>query len=167
MRFWSTVVIMLILIGLAHRFGRGPERTAAHLLGINLFCSILNSAIGTPSFNSVNYTLAGVDALTMVGLVWLAIRANRFWPLVVASLQFVVIIAHASVFVSIGWTQVYYGMMALSQYCELVVLAAGISSHYVRERRVGRYREWRRGYEPRPLTFAVVNHPEVFAAHPS
>lgn len=151
MRFSLTVMAMLILIGSAYRFGRGPERWGANLLGANLFLSILNLAIRGPSFDDVDVVLAFADTATLVGLTCMALRANRVWPLSVAALQFLVIIVHGSVLVSIGWTRVYYGMMALSQYCEMIVLAVGIACHHAREARVGRYREWRRGYTPQHL----------------
>ena len=149
MLVWLSITILLILNASAYRFGRGPERGMANLLSANFVLVLLYYGLfGAPSFGKLNYTLAGLDGLTLVGMMWIALRANRMWTMVITSLQVVVMITHASVLISIGWTRVYYGMIALSQYCELISLAIGIACHYVRERRFGMYREWRRPYDP-------------------
>ena len=87
--------------------------------------------------------------LTLVAVTWVALRANRVWPLVVASFQLLVVFAHLSVLISSGWDQVYWGMMLASNYSELIVTAIGSVCHHRRQKLVGRYRSWRLPVPPR------------------
>ena len=144
MRFFLTVAIFLLLFGLSKRFGKGPERQVAGILLANLFLCIFHVMVsGQVRFGQMDRVVALVDLASLVGFLWVALRANRMWPLLIAALQIMVMIAHLSVFVVPGAPEVYWGMMALSQYLQLVVLAAGLAMHHLREKRVGPYRSWR------------------------
>ena len=144
MRFWITVAGLSILLGLAGRFGRGPERYAAGILFTNFVFQLVNFILRGPfNFMEVDPVLAGIDLGTFFALTYVALNANRLWPLVLSALQMLVVVAHVSVLTSRGWDQVYWGMMAISQYLQLFVLGAGTLSHHFRERRTGRYRSWR------------------------
>jgi hypothetical protein len=144
MRFWLTVAAFLILFGLAKRWGQGPERQAAALLLANLVLSILNIMLRGPvDFHITDPVLVLLDLATLLGFLTIALRANRMWPMMLSALQCLVMIAHFSVFTHRGWSQVYWGMMAFSQYLQLLVLAVGVITHHRRELRVGPYRSWR------------------------
>jgi len=144
MRFWLTVTTFLVLFGLAKRFGKGPERQVAGILLANLVLSLFNVMVrGRVDFHLMDPVLALLDLATLGGFLWVALRANRMWPLVVCALQCLVMIAHVSVLTQRGWTQVYWGMMAISQYLQLIVLASGVLTHHRREKMAGPYRSWR------------------------
>jgi hypothetical protein len=144
MRFWLTVATFLVLFGLARRYGKEPEQQVAAILLANFLLLLLYVGfLGDVQFAQVDRVLAVLDLASLAGFLWVALRANRMWPLVIAALQTVVMIAHLSVFIQLGARTVYWGMMAVSQYLQLAVLAAGLTTHYLREKRVGPYRSWR------------------------
>jgi hypothetical protein len=147
MRFALTVAIFLLLFGLARRYGRGPEQQVAGILLANFMASIVHVMVaGQVSFDSMDRFVAVVDFVSLVAIVWIALRANRMWPLLIAALQLVVMIAHFSVFIEFGSRTVYWGMMAISQYLQLGVLAGGVVMHHRREKRAGPYRSWRSAF---------------------
>ena len=144
MRVWLTVATFVILFGLSRRFGKGPEQQVAAILLVNFLLLLLYLMFhGWVKFDQMDRGLALLDFVSLGGFLWVALRANRIWPLSIAALQVVVMIAHLSVFVEFGAKSVYWGMMAIAQYLQLVVLAGGIIMHHRRERRVGPYRSWR------------------------
>jgi hypothetical protein len=144
MRFTLTVAIFLLLFGLARRFGKGPEQQVAGILLANLTLCILNVMLSGPvRFEAIDRIVGLVDLASLVGFFWVALRANRMWPLLIAALQVMVMIAHLSVIIELGARTAYWGMMAVSQYLQLLVLAAGLVMHHRREKRVGPYRSWR------------------------
>jgi hypothetical protein len=144
MRFTLTVAMFVLLFGLARRFGKGPEQQVAGILLANLTLCIINVMLsGQVHFESVDRAVAFVDLASLFGFFWVALRANRIWPLLVAALQIMVMIAHLSVYIELGARTAYWGMMAVSQYLQLVVMAGGLALHHRREKRVGPYRSWR------------------------
>ena len=144
MRFWITVASLSILIGLVRRYGREPEQYAAGILFANFVLQLLNFVLRGPfDFIKVDPILFAIDAVTFLAMTWVALNANRLWPLVISALQMLVVIAHVSVLTSNGWDQVYWGMMAIAQYLQLLVVACGTLNHHFRERRAGPYRSWR------------------------
>ncbi len=144
MRFWLTVATFVVLFGLARRYGKEPEQQVAAILLANFLLLLFYVELrGNVAFASVDRVLAVLDLGSLVGFLWVALRANRMWPLLIAALQVVVMIAHLSVFIELGARTVYWGMMAVSQYLQLFVLAGGLISHHLRVKRVGPYRSWR------------------------
>ena len=144
MRFWLTVAAIALLVTLAARLGRQPERAVALTLAASFAATVANTALrGPQTFRWVDPTVFAIDATTWLMLCHVAMRANRLWPITVASFQTIVLIAHFSVFAHIGWKKVYWGMMAVSQYLQMLIVLWGILQHHVRERRIGRYRDWR------------------------
>jgi hypothetical protein len=144
MRFWLTVTTFLALFGFAKRFGKGPEQQVAGILLANFLLLLFYVGFfGRVDFEKVNRVLAILDLASLVGFLWVALRANRMWPLVIAALQVVVMIAHLSVLIQLGARTAYWGMMAVSQYLQLLVMASGLIMHHRREKRIGPYRSWR------------------------
>jgi hypothetical protein len=145
MRYWLTVAAIGLLVVLADRLGRRPERAVAVTLATSFVLTVVNTALrGEQSFRWVNPVVFAIDATAWLMLCHVALRANRLWPITVASLQTIVLIAHFSVFMHTGWKKVYWGMMAISQYLQMLIVLWGIIQHHFRERRVGRYRDWRK-----------------------
>lgn len=169
MRFALTVTVILLSVAFAYRYGRGPERSAAAILSTAFVVSLIARLLRGPiEYVHLDPIAAAVDTATLGGVMWVALNANRVWPLVIASLQLFVIIAHVSVLLSSGWNQVYWGMMAIAQYLQLIVLVIGIASHHSRERRIGRYRSWRPSHDTgggsrRPLAGShAIPKPRMF-----
>ena len=145
MRFLLTVAAFALIVVLAFRLGRRPERIIALTLAASFVATVVNTRFihGPHSYRAVDPVVMAIDGLTWLVLCRVALSANRFWPLTVTALQTIVLIAHLSVFARVGWRQVYWAMMAYPQYVQLAIVLWGIVQHHVRERRIGRYRDWR------------------------
>ena len=97
-------------------WGAGPERaTVAIWMVLFELPGWFYSAIWGSSFQfqSIDFFLASSDVLAGILWVWVALYANRNYPLVIAALQ------------------------------QLIVMAVGLGRHVRREQRFGPYREWR------------------------
>lgn len=154
MRFWLTVLAVLAILGVAVRIGRGPERYTAGILITSFLLTLANRTLRGPfGFDHVDPVLATIDGLTLVATTWVALRANRLWPLVVSSFQWLIVFAHVSVLITpylaeraaTMINQGYWAMMIVSNYAQLILISLGTLTHYLRERRIGRYRSWRAG----------------------
>ncbi|WP_275227447.1 hypothetical protein [Novosphingobium album (ex Liu et al. 2023)] len=136
--------MMVILVLFAMRRGSGPERCVAAILSASLLFSLIRVMLrGPDDFTGLDPILVTIDFAVFAGVLWVALRANRVWPLVIAAMQLIVLLAHGYTLLKIGANQVYWAMMAFPQYIQMVALGIGIFCHLLRRARVGRYRDWR------------------------
>ena len=141
------LVLLLIVLGSSAAYSRGgpPERFAAVLLaGLVLADTVYHLLFGPSGFDRVDPWHLFLD-LTMLGfLMWLALRANRIWPLFVAAAQLLSVTGHIAVIVQPdGMRRAYWAMTQLPQYIQFTALLAGAWAHARRERLIGPYRSWR------------------------
>ena len=141
------LVLSLIVLGAVAAYSRGgpPERFAAVLLVSPVLADTVYHLIFGPSgFDRVDPWHVFLD-LTILGFVtWLALRANRVWPLFVAAAQLMSVTGHIAVIVQPdGMRRAYWAMTQLPQYIQLTALLAGAWAHARRERLIGPYRSWR------------------------
>lgn len=145
-----TYVILAVLCGLtllAYRYGGEPERMVALLLLATDLADDINHWITGPS-NWVNVEPVHLvlDSLTLIGAFWVALRANRVWPLPIASLQLIVVTGHVSVYSPLpGYNKAYWAINTIPGWLQMAILLVGIAVHARRTVRVGRYRDWRHG----------------------
>ena len=104
--------------------GGRPERAAATMyLG-----AMAASAVGRSDNAYLHPELAVcvVDVLLLIGLIWLSLAADRFWPLPSAAFQALSCIAHFQKAIEPGSYTVGYQLLAeVSTYPTLLLLAAG------------------------------------------
>lgn len=141
------LVLSLIVLGTFAAYSRGgpPERFAAVLLaGLVLVDTVYHLLFGPSGFDRVDPWHVFLD-VTMLGLLmWLALRANRIWPLFVAAAQLLSVTGHIAVLVQPdGMRRAYWAMTQIPQYIQLTALLAGAIAHARRERMIGPYRSWR------------------------
>lgn len=141
------LVVSLITLGAFAAYSRGgpPERFAAvFLAGPVLADAVYHLLFGPSGFDRVDPWHVFLD-LTILGFVmWLALRANRVWPLFVAAAQLLSVTGHIAVIVQPdGMRRAYWAMTQLPQYIQLTALLAGAAAHAKRERLLGPYRSWR------------------------
>jgi len=85
-----------------------------------------------------------IDAVAWIGLLVVALRANRFWPLCVASLQTIALVAHAARMLDMTiHPRAYMIMQIASSYPLLVLLLIGTFYHQKRLKAMGTDRSWR------------------------
>ena len=143
------VFIMVALFAAAgfYAFRRGgpPERFAVKVVIIWLLTDVSYHLIFGPSgFTTVDPAHLVIDGAELVAITWLALHANRVWPLWAAAAQLMTFSGHAVVLLGQGgWSQAYWAMTQLPPFIQLVALVCGAAFHSRRYQRIGHYRSWR------------------------
>ena len=152
------VVAVWCMAGLALWRGAGPEKASALTLFLLLFIDDVYHLVFGPYYplQTADPWHVFLDTAALASFVAIALRANRFYPLVLAAAQLVSVIAHM---VRIGLAEMtslsYYLLYVMPFYFEVLILAGGLWRHHRRSRRIGPYREWRGTVTrspPRPVT---------------
>ena len=140
------LVFNLVLFGAclyALAAGGAPERwTAAVFLGGALMTFLLPFQPNV-SYHTVHLRILAVDCLVLLGLVGIALRADRFWPLYVSALHLLTIAIHGVKALDptlVPW--MYAGASAKIAYPMLVLLALGVIRHRHRLALFGSDRDW-------------------------
>lgn len=110
--------------GAAFRWGGFDERCGA----IGLMIAALVSNVVTLDFHyaATGFELFAIDAALFVGLVILALRSDRFWPLWASAFQLVATLVHiGSIFQSGDFAWAYYVALAFWSFPVMVALGAG------------------------------------------
>lgn len=139
------VLLILAVVVLAFRRGGEPERLAAAIIVVWMVSDISYHLLFGPSgFDRVDPVHVVLDGGELVAIVWLALRANRMWPLWAAAAQLICVTGHLAVMVEPdGIRRAYWVMTQVPPFIQLVALLLGALAHARRERRLGRYRSWR------------------------
>jgi hypothetical protein len=137
--------IVVIASAISYRRGGPPERLAAMLIaGWVLTDALYHLLFGPSGFDRVDPVHLVLDGGMLGAIVWLALRANRVWPLFAAAAQLMCFSSHIAVMVTPeGARRAYWAMSQLPQYIQLAALLAGAAAHARRERMIGPYRSWR------------------------
>ena len=127
------------------RYGARPERV---VLQIWMTASLLDAAyhltIGPTHYRQLDLWHFTLDAGMMAGFLWVALSANRVWPLWVAALQMQPLVVHLSMFLQLpSQRMAYWLMMAAPADLEILIIVLGTIAHVQRQRRIGPYRDWR------------------------
>ena len=141
-----TLVLASLLVAavVAVREGGAPERIGAVIIAAWILSDwIYHVLFGPSGFERVDPVHVVLDGAELVAIMWLALRANRMWPLWAAAAQLICVSGHLAAFVDPGMRRAYWAMTQLPQYIQIVTLMLGALAHARRERRVGRYRSWR------------------------
>lgn len=140
---WLFNLFLLVVCAYAFWAGGAPERWTALLFVAGVIVTSLIPFRQQHSFHSVFWLLLAVDAAMLVGLVGIALHANRFWPLYVSALHLVTLAIHGVKALQpdlVPWMYaVANGKIA---YPMLVLLAVGALRHRDRLARFGSDRDW-------------------------
>jgi hypothetical protein len=125
--------------------GGPPERMAAGIIVCWVITDVSYHLVFGPSgFDAVDPVHLVLDGVELVAIVWLALRANRMWPLWAAAAQLICVSGHVAVLVSPeGMRRAYWAMTQLPPYIQLTALLLGAIAHARRFERIGPYRSWR------------------------
>lgn len=119
--------------GYAWLRGGAPERLTALLVMIAITAT---TVLPTASYRQVVWPLLAVDGALLIGLVAIALFADRFWPLFLAAVQLLAVAVHG--------VRAYDESILPTVYArlggELGYMVVGILA-------VGTWRHWRRGPE--------------------
>tara|TARA_R110000824_G_scaffold44390_13_gene129204 strand:- start:4082 stop:4522 length:441 start_codon:yes stop_codon:yes gene_type:complete len=142
-----TLVFLLFLVAIciyALFRGGAPERWVA--------CIVVGMLVLDPAvhiFTPLEYAKLDpghlvIDAAAWIGMFAIALRANRFWPLCVVSLQTIALVAHAARLLDMTiHPRAYMIMQIASSYPLLVLLMMGTYYHQKRLKTNGIDRSWR------------------------
>ncbi len=124
MLFWGLAILLLLA---AWRWGEWPELTVA---AVNLVAPIATRFVRTPlpiRYHHLESGILIVDVAALAIFLFVAIRADRWWPLFATALLMVSMLGHLAresnpLFLSQG-----YSIAGLAVYGVEVVLAIGIA----------------------------------------
>ena len=131
-------------------WGGGPERGIA-AIWIIVFKG-LDIALSLPWQGylqgiDVRALYVASDLFALAAFAMIAVHANRFYTLWIASFQVLAMLAHVAKELSDHISTISYAVLAfMPGYFQLGLLAGGLMLHVRRRRRNGPYRDWRLGH---------------------
>lgn len=124
--------------------GGPPERLAAAIIVCWIITDVSYHLVFGPSgFERVDPVHLVLDGGELVAIVWLALRANRMWPMWAAAAQLICVSGHIALFMEPGMRRAYWAMTQLPPYIQVTALFLGAVWHARRFERIGPYRSWR------------------------
>ncbi|GAA4043754.1 hypothetical protein [Parerythrobacter jejuensis] len=139
------VATLLLLLAAVWK-GGGPERAcAATLFGMVVVDRSYHALFGpSPTYDLIDPWHLLLDTGGLVALVLIALRANRFFPMILAAAQLVAFSAHlVRMTVEPVTSLSYYLLYTMPFWFQLLVMTIGIARHAYRTSRFGPYRDWR------------------------
>ncbi len=145
MLIWTLRIAIASIAIFAFRKGEEPERLVAAVLLAAAVLDVFNHILfGQPAFFLVNPGHLVIDVWSMIALIWIALRANRAWPMWVSAAQIIVVLGHVSKIIELSLVRYgYYAMTQLPLNVQAVALLIGTIAHVRRQERIGNYNAWR------------------------
>ena len=142
---WLLRIVLIFTALFAARKGDEPERLVATVLVSTFLLDVVNHLLfGDPAWYTVNPGHLVIDTWAFVSLLWVALYANRGWPLWVSASQVLVVLGHFAKLWEVDMVRrAYWTMTQMPFLFQIVVLAIGTGAHMQRQRRIGRYHSWR------------------------
>jgi hypothetical protein len=128
------VVVQCLASGYACWRGGAPERLVAVMLLVAMLATAEVPHVHATSYHTVYWAVLRVDLSLFLAVTVIALLADRFWPMWIAALQLVAVMAHGvkgydhAVLAIAYWLVV--GKIA---YLMLAVLIVGTARHYKRQ----------------------------------
>lgn len=139
-RFW---VPLLLVVAYAWRRGGAPERIVAAMLLTAAVATVVVRSDFATRFSWVHPQIVVVDVILFCGLLAVALRADRIWPMPLTALQGVTLMGHVGKILNPDlWSLGYAVMIALPVLPGITILAIGTWRHQRRVRRTGNDRSW-------------------------
>ena len=125
--------------------GGAPERAGSLVLvGWIASDQIYHLAFAGMIFNEFDPGHFVMDGLQFLGFVAIALRANRWWPIVASGALTLSLVGHFVIlFGYSGLPMAYWILMQVPFFVLLAALSLGTVAHRRRVLRVGSYRDWR------------------------
>lgn len=142
---WLYRAAIIAILAFALRKGEEPERLVSGIIIATAAADVLNHAtFGDPAFFALNPGHLVIDMWALLGMLWVALRANRGWPLWACSAQIIVVLAHTSKLIDLSLVRFgYFAMTQLPVAIQITALLVGTRAHLRRKERIGQYHAWR------------------------
>lgn len=137
LRYTLQIVLLILVTAYAVRRGGKPERNAAFILvGLPLADLLYHTLSGEQgSYHAVDLVHAAIDLAALAAIVWLAIRADRFWTLWLGALQLIAVLAHLIRLLEVGMHPVAYAIFIRGPFWgQMILVALGTWLHARRKR---------------------------------
>lgn len=136
-------VLQLSACVYALKRGGMPERWVAAMMAVAATASAMVPIHAHSSYNSVEWIRLGIDAALFLALLALAVRANRYWPLWMASLQLIALGVHGVRGYDLTLLpRVYARVLGEISYPMILLLVIGTYRHQIRLQRRGADESW-------------------------
>lgn len=137
LRFLLQALLILVVFIAAWRTGGKPERYVASIYLTMLIVSTVNAlAIGPQSdtdYTDLHNVRFVLDCLALVGVVFVALRYDRWWTLWVGSVQFIAVMAHLLRGLALPMPPIAYAVMERwPVWMAVLITAIGTYLHYKR-----------------------------------
>lgn len=124
--------------------GGGPERVVATMFVAAWLATTATKLPAEINRLTVAYHTLAIDTLLLIGLLAVARRANRIWPVAAASLSLLIVLAHLARMINTHQFRfVYIVMTEFWPYLQLLLLIAGTALHWRRAATRGAEPSWR------------------------
>jgi hypothetical protein len=142
---WLTRLLLCLAMLFVARKGDEPERLVAITILAMTVLDVANHLFfGDPTWFEVNPGHLVIDTWALLTMTWVALKANRGWPLWISAIQLMMVIAHLAKLMEIDEARRSYWLMTQVPYlAEIATLIIGTSAHAARQRRIGNYAAWR------------------------
>lgn len=137
LRYVLAMSLLALVTVYAVRRGGRPERSAAAVLvGIQVVDLLYHTLSGEQgSYHAVDLVHAAIDLAALAAIVWLAIRADRFWTLWLGALQLIAVLAHLIRLLEVGMHPVAYAIFIRGPFWgQMILVALGTWLHARRKR---------------------------------
>lgn len=161
LRIWFQNIAIAFLVFASWRWGGGPERLLAGVLAWFRIGDWINHAVFGPwaDLAAVDTGHVVIDGVGLAVAVFVALYANRWYPLWFAALQLIVLASHLALAVTPGIAPLaFYLIYLVPSYLQIMLVAGGTWAHRRRVRRHGIYRSWRT-FSPRSPAAMRSNSP--------
>lgn len=144
----SSQVFYWILLGAVLAFvweaGGAPERMAAAAWALASILSAAAVVFQLGSYETLQVGVFGIDLALLVFLIWLSLRADRIWPLLMTGVHLFGVMTHVAKALKPDLHPWAYAVgQAGGSYIILATITVGAARHRWRVRQTGRERSWR------------------------
>jgi len=145
MWLWVLRIALIATVLFAARKGDEPERLVATVLLSTFVLDVGNHTLfGDPAWYTVNPGHLVIDSWAFFTLLWVALYANRGWPMWVSASQVLVVMGHVAKLGDVDMVRrAYWTITQMPFLFQLAALAIGSEAHALRQSRIGRYHSWR------------------------
>lgn len=114
MRIAVFLALLVVALGYAARRGGGPERVMVAIASLMVVLDALLHRVVPPEFTSLDTGHLVIDLFGAVTTITLALKAHRFWPMGMAVLHILPLLAHSSRSLDLAMHPVAYLVMQVA-----------------------------------------------------